>query len=54
MERINHYQDYSADTEQQTNSYADLSEDSCRKITALEQEIQKETGENVALVAYRI
>lgn len=35
-------------------SYADLPEEACRKITALEQEIQKVTGEKVALVAYRV
>ena len=54
MENINHYKDHSANIEKQMHSYADLTEDSCRKITALEQEIQKETGEKVALVAYRI
>ncbi|MDO5337210.1 MAG: hypothetical protein Q4E89_07090 [Eubacteriales bacterium] len=36
------------------DTYADLTEDCCRKITELEQEIQKETGEKVALVAYRV
>lgn len=36
------------------DSFADLT-DSCReKITALEQEIEKSTGERVALVAYRV
>lgn len=34
--------------------YADISDSCCQKITELEQAISKETGENVALVAYRI
>lgn len=36
------------------DSYANLSEECCRKITELEQSIEKETGEKVALVAYRM
>ena len=34
--------------------YASLTESCCRKISDLEQTIAKETGEKVALVAYRI
>lgn len=36
------------------DSYADLTEECCKKITELEHSIEKETGEKVALVAYRI
>lgn len=35
-------------------AFADLSESSCVMITELEQRLQKETGEKVVLVAYRI
>lgn len=35
-------------------AFADLSEDCCQKLTQLEQVLSKETGENVALVAYRM
>ncbi|MCI8465063.1 MAG: hypothetical protein HFI63_04300 [Lachnospiraceae bacterium] len=34
--------------------YAGLNENCCRRITELEQAIAKETGERVALVAYRL
>lgn len=36
------------------NSYADISTSCCQKITELEQDIERETGEKVALVAYRV
>lgn len=36
------------------DAYAELSENGCQKITKLEQELSRETGEKVALVAYRI
>lgn len=36
------------------DAYAELSENCCQKITKLEQDISKETGEKVALVAYRV
>lgn len=36
------------------NSYADITASCCQKITDLERDIEKETGERVALVAYRI
>lgn len=36
------------------NSYADITSACCKKITALERDIEKETGEKVALVAYRV
>lgn len=36
------------------DAYADLSEGNRRKLTELEQVLSKETGENIALVAYRI
>lgn len=35
------------------DSYADLTDRCCQKITDLEQELSKCTGENVVLVAYR-
>lgn len=34
--------------------YVDLTPSCCDRLTALEQEIERETGEQVALVAYRI
>lgn len=34
--------------------YATLSEDNCKKLTHLEQQLSKETGEKIALVAYRL
>lgn len=34
--------------------FAELTEDSRRKLTELEQAIGKETGEKIALVAYRV
>lgn len=34
--------------------YADLTNACCQKITNLEQDIAKETGEKVALVAYKL
>lgn len=34
--------------------YANLTGSCCQKITDLEQDIAKETGEKVALVAYRL
>lgn len=34
-------------------AFANLSDSCCQKLTELEQVISKETGENVALVAYR-
>lgn len=36
------------------DKYAELSESCCRKITRLEQDISEETGQKVALVAYRV
>ena len=36
------------------DTYATLSESCCRQITDLERAIAKETGEKVALVAYRV
>ncbi len=35
-------------------AYANLSEEMCEKITKLEQTIQKETGEKIAIVAYLV
>lgn len=48
--------DYSnkKDTTDQSAPYANLSEADRQKLTGLENTIQKETGEKVALVAYRI
>lgn len=34
--------------------YANITEENREKLTQLEHELQKETGEKVALVAYRI
>lgn len=34
--------------------FADLSESCCRKLTDLEQSLEKETGEKIALVAYKM
>lgn len=36
------------------NAYADISPSCHQKITSLERDIEKETGEKVALVAYKI
>lgn len=36
------------------DAYATLTGSCCQKITELEQSIEKETGEKVALVAYRV
>lgn len=36
------------------DAYAKLTESCCRKISDLEQTIAKETGEKVALVAYKM
>lgn len=36
------------------DTYAGLNESCCQRITELEQAIAKETGERVALVAYRL
>lgn len=36
------------------DTYATLTESCCRQITDLERAISKETGEKVALVAYRM
>lgn len=36
------------------DTYADLTESCCQRITDLEREITKETGEAVALVAYKV
>lgn len=36
------------------DAFAVLTDDCCRKITELEQYLSKHTGDNVALVAYRI
>ena len=35
-------------------AYADITEKDQKKITELEKKLQKETGENVALVAYKL
>lgn len=34
--------------------YADLPESCTKKLTALEQDLSRETGEKIALVAYRV
>lgn len=34
--------------------YADLTQSCCQQITKLEQDIEQEIGEKVALVAYRV
>lgn len=36
------------------DSYADLSDSCCQELTELEDRIYEETGEQVALVAYRV
>lgn len=36
------------------DAFADLTDTCCQQITKLEQNIEKETGEKVALVAYKI
>ena len=36
------------------DTFATLTDDCCRQITDLEQTLSKKTGENVALVAYRV
>jgi len=36
------------------DAFADLPGSCCRRITELEQELEKETGEKIALVAYRV
>lgn len=36
------------------DQFADLSDSCCQKLTALEQKLCEETGEQVALVAYRL
>ena len=36
------------------DAYADLSESCCRELTEMEDRIYEETGEQVALVAYRV
>lgn len=36
------------------NNFATISDSDCQKLTELENTIQKETGEKVALVAYHI
>lgn len=38
----------------QETTYADISEKDQKKITELEKKLQKETGEKVALVAYKL
>lgn len=40
--------------EKEDAAYARLTDACCRKITDLEQDIERETGEKVALVAYRM
>lgn len=35
-------------------TYAELSESCCKKITDLEQTLTGDTGENIVLVAYRV
>lgn len=42
------------DTTTKKATYANLSESERQKLTGLEDAIQKETGEKVALVAYRL
>lgn len=34
--------------------YADLTEEDCNKLTALERELSESTGESVSLIAYRL
>lgn len=36
------------------DAFATLTDDCCRQITELEQTLSKNTGESVALVAYRV
>lgn len=36
------------------DAFAILTDDCCRQITELEQALSRETGEDVALVAYRV
>lgn len=36
------------------DAFAALTDDCCRQITDLEQKLSKKTGEDVALVAYRV
>lgn len=46
--------DHMARELEKEDAYASLTDDCCRQITDLEQNIAKETGEKVALVAYRV
>lgn len=46
--------EYTAQVLQEEDQYADLTEHCQQSITNLERMISKESGENVALVAYRL